>query len=54
MGSVQQHVGEVKENATLSVAVHLQIHLPGVKHVSTFQVVQVGDIILIMCLIRIL
>ena len=50
MGSVQQHVGEVKYSAKLSVVVHLKINLSAVNHVPN---IQVGDEVLIMCLILI-
>ena len=47
MGSVQQHVGWVKENAALLVAVHLQTHISGLTYVLTIQVVQVRKILII-------
>ena len=50
MRSVQQHVGEVKYSAKLSVVVHLKINLSAVNHVP---IIQVGDEVLIMCLILI-
>ena len=48
MRSAQQHVGELKYSAKLSVVVNLKINLSAVNHVPN---IQVGNEVLIMCLI---
>ena len=47
VGSAQQHVGQVKENATFLITVHLQTHIPGLNHALTIPVVQVRKMLII-------